>query len=133
LILLRKKGHLHEVSFRQTLVEILLVNIVQYPQFWQKTSPLPIKGGLVSVLLLCIWHQGHGSGSLDRHGQLTLMYGTVAGDSARQNLASFRYIPTQFNQILVIYAFDFISAEIALASFFPLVFFQAANLLLLNC
>jgi hypothetical protein len=107
---------------------------LESPLFWQKkTSPLPIRGGLSIILLLRIRHQGHGSGSFDSHGQLTLMYGTVAGDSARQDLASFRYIPTQFNQILVIYAFDFISAEIALASFFPLVLFQAANLLLLNC
>jgi len=89
--------------------------------------------GALYILLLRIGHQSHGSGPFDRHGQLTLMYGTVAGDSARQDFASFSNIPTQFYQILVIYAFNFISAEIALASFFPFILFQTANLLLLSC
>jgi hypothetical protein len=61
------------------------------------------------------------------------MHGAVAGNPTGQDLASFGNIPTQFDQILVIYTFNFISAEIALASFFPLVLFQAANLLLLSC
>lgn len=53
------------------------------------------------------------TGALDRHGQLALVAGAGASDTARQNLGALGNEPAKSRNVFVIDGFYFIHAEIA--------------------
>ena len=70
----------------------------------------------VTVLVSRIRQESYYSRSLDSSGNLSLMYGAGAGDPLREDLASLRHILLELFNVLVIYGFCLISAELAYLS-----------------